>query len=108
MVHNHSPEEGKGLDCPETVVDGERKGECLQPGDVIAPGAFKEYEGFKIPVTRKGILCGTAEISPDGEIINVELDSGLLPQVLRAALTEGLISSISIAPTYIPATPKEN
>jgi len=34
MVHNHGPEEGEGLDCPETQrLDGSLKGACLPPSD---------------------------------------------------------------------------
>lgn len=29
MVHNHSPEEGRGLDCPEYIIDDKRIGLCL-------------------------------------------------------------------------------
>ena len=28
-VHNHGTEEGKGLACRESVVNGELKGECM-------------------------------------------------------------------------------
>lgn len=29
IMHNHRPNEGRGLDCGETEVDGQRKGWCL-------------------------------------------------------------------------------
>ena len=36
-VHNHGTEEGKGLACRETLVNGKLKGECLrQPEDLRA------------------------------------------------------------------------
>ena len=28
-VHNHGPEDGPGLACPETVVDGQLRGQCM-------------------------------------------------------------------------------
>jgi hypothetical protein len=32
MVHNHRPDEGRGLDCPETrLPDGTLRGACLSP-----------------------------------------------------------------------------
>lgn len=101
-VHNHGPDEGPGLMCPETVVDGKLTGMCLI-----------EYkprtDDFIVPITRKGNPCGTARISPNGEIVNIELETGLLPSILASALNQGLISSISLAPHYDMTRPsKEN
>lgn len=115
MVHNHGPEDGPGLACHETLVDGKLVGYCLWPknnfnrfraGEVILPGAFAATEGFKVPVKHDGMIVGRAEISRDGEIINAELTEGLLPRVLKYALLEGVADGISIRPNYVTAIPK--
>lgn len=50
IVHNHGPEEGLGLDCPESTVNGQLKGACLtglnfryavsENSSVLEPGVF--------------------------------------------------------------------
>jgi hypothetical protein len=99
-THNHGPDEGPGLMCPETVIDGKLTGTCLI---VSVP----KTDDYVVDITRKGNKCGTARISPNGEIVNIELETGLLPSILASALTQGLITSISLAPHY-NMTPKEN
>ena len=98
-VHNHGPDEGPGLACPERYVNAELKGRCLWPqpqGDISVP--VKDRPG--------GAVIGTAFISPNGKIVNVELESSLMSESLVRSLTYGLADSISISPNYIPATPK--
>lgn len=112
-VHNHPPYEPP---CNETIRDGKLIGYCLwpdkefkelEPGDVIAPGAFAKVADMTVPVKHNGQTIGMAEISPDGEIITAELNDGLLPKVLKFSLREGLADGISISPNYVPAVPKK-
>lgn len=34
MIHNHGPNKGLGLNCPEYVIDEKRIGQCLLPSEV--------------------------------------------------------------------------
>lgn len=57
-VHNHGPAEGRGLDCPETILEGRLTGICLVSED--------QGTGFiEIPVEK--II--------DGEVVVVDTKS---------------------------------
>lgn len=43
-VHNHRPDEGEGLGCPETRVNGVLQGECLRKGGVTMNEISRELQ----------------------------------------------------------------
>jgi hypothetical protein len=43
-VHNHGAEEGPGLSCNETEIDGDLKGVCLRFKDAQDLGLISEIE----------------------------------------------------------------
>lgn len=55
------------------------------------------------PVKHNGRTVGRAELSPDFEIINIELESGLVPSLIRVGLLGGLADGISISLSMTPA-----
>jgi len=71
---------------------------------VFAPGVFDKFVGVDIPVKNKpgGVVIGKANISRDGEVINVELDSGQFPQELIDGILTGFVDALSIAPSPVP------
>lgn len=71
----------------------------------IAPGAFEKFVGLKVPVTIGEMVVGSAEISRDGEVINIELASGYVPRELRDMFLMGLAEGLSIDTIKRPAVP---
>lgn len=59
-----------------------------------------------VPVTIGGRVVGQGEISRDGEVITIELESGTLPRELRDMLLMDLADGISIDTVKTPASPK--
>lgn len=92
-VHNHGTEEGKGLLCPERrLADSALRGQCL---DLFV----------KMPVVVCGRRVGTAQLSRDCEIINIELDVGEVPDTLKQMILVGAADAISIDVHTTPAVP---
>lgn len=58
-----------------------------------------------VPVTIAGREVGRAEISRDGEVITVELNSGSLPRELRDMFLIGHADALSIDTHHTPAIP---
>jgi len=72
-VHNHGPAEGRGLDCPERVVEGQLRGACLTPrstekdaGRVYLVNAFPNLRTGEDPrpVRCAGKWCGGEHACP--------------------------------------------
>lgn len=62
VVHNHGPAEGRGLDCPEHLVDGQLRGVCIADRDHLravaeaaTPGPWGAHvlgsEGYDVRAT---------------------------------------------------------
>lgn len=52
-VHNHTPEEGRGLECPEsTQTNGKLIGECLapEPVELVLPRYMVEHIGWLLEI----------------------------------------------------------
>ena len=64
-------------------------------------------EVIRVPIKFDGFVIGKAEISPDGRIINAELDNSSVGQEIRNVLLCGLADGISIRPNFIPAKRKD-
>lgn len=69
-VHNHGTEEGAGLACRETHVDGALRGECLAddlPGEPVEPGDLRA--GDKVEFTWEGERI-TCHLVSDGTVLH--------------------------------------
>ena len=95
-VHNHGPDQGKGLDCGERrLADGTLRGHCLE-NDLFC----------KMPVVVGGKRVGMAELSRDCEIISIELETGLVPDAIRDMILTGMTHALSIDTVLTPAVPQ--
>lgn len=57
LVHNHGPEEGRGLDCPERMVDGLLLGACMLPASWTIVDAHQCTRCGHLERGRDGIMA---------------------------------------------------
>lgn len=51
---------------------------------------------------------GTARISEDGTIVNIEMDETLFPVIMTRAIQDGFAQGLKLSIDYTPAVPENN
>lgn len=96
MVHNHGPDEGDGLDCPERrLSDGTLRGKCM---DV-------RFENFPVK-GRNGNRMGKVVGIDDEGRMHLVLDRET-SETVRVYVEEGLIDSLTLYLLTMAAAPKK-
>lgn len=96
-VHNHGPEDGPGLACRESVVDGHLRGACLSlPERAVEAAARAIQDTVAQPVRAEDVVISYALARPALAAATPHLEAQALRD-FAASLPEAFSSAAAIA-----------